>query len=90
MNFDEAEKEGFVYYNKDFIFDSPRKYNLKYIFKYCIVSLLDYIYRFWLLLYRPEENEHKYEVSICAIFKNEAPFLKEWLDYHIIIGLEQF
>ena len=90
MNFDEAEKEGFVYYNKDFIFDSPRKYNLKYVFKYSIVSLLDYIYRFWLLLYRPEENEHKYEVSICAIFKNEAPFLKEWLDYHIMIGVDHF
>ena len=45
MNFDEAEKEGFVYYNKDFIFDSPRNYNLKQVFKYCIVWLLDYIYR---------------------------------------------
>lgn len=32
----------------------------------------------------------KYRVSLCLIFKNEAPFLKEWLDYHLTIGVDHF
>ncbi len=30
------------------------------------------------------------EVSICAIFQNEAPFLKEWINYHSLLGVERF
>ena len=32
----------------------------------------------------------KYEVSLCLIFKDEGRFLKEWLDYHITIGVDHF
>jgi len=32
----------------------------------------------------------KYRISLCLIFKNEAPFLKEWLDYHLSIGIDHF
>lgn len=32
----------------------------------------------------------KYNCSICAIFKNEAPFLKEWMEYHLLIGIDHF
>lgn len=28
--------------------------------------------------------------SICSMFKNEAPFLKEWVDYHLSIGVDHF
>lgn len=31
-----------------------------------------------------------YTLSICAIFRNDAPYLKEWIDYHIIFGVEHF
>lgn len=31
-----------------------------------------------------------YGVSICAIFKNEARYMKEWLDFHILVGVEHF
>ena len=31
-----------------------------------------------------------HRVSLCLIFKNEAPFLKEWLDYHLCIGVDHF
>ena len=31
-----------------------------------------------------------YEVAICAIFQNEAPYLKEWIDYHRLLGIEHF
>jgi hypothetical protein len=29
-------------------------------------------------------------LSICAVFRNEAPYLKEWLDFHIRQGVEHF
>ncbi len=33
---------------------------------------------------------YQYELSICAIFQNEARFLKEWIDYNRVIGVEHF
>ncbi len=33
---------------------------------------------------------YQYEVSACCIFQNEARFLKEWIDYHRLIGVEHF
>jgi hypothetical protein len=32
--------------------------------------------------------EHR--LSICAIFQNEAPYLKEWIDYHLKVGVDHF
>ena len=29
-------------------------------------------------------------LAIGAIMKNEGPYLKEWLDYHILVGVEKF
>jgi len=29
-------------------------------------------------------------LSICMNFKDEAPYLKEWLDFHLIVGVEHF
>lgn len=40
---------------------------------------------------RPENiSEKKYKVSVCAIFKNEALYLREWLEFHKIVGVEHF
>ena len=33
---------------------------------------------------------YEHELSICAIFQNEAPYLKEWLDYHLHVVVEHF
>lgn len=35
---------------------------------------------------RPDQ----YHLSICAIFKNEARYLKEWIEFHRIVGVEHF
>ncbi len=32
----------------------------------------------------------KYNLSICVLFKNEAPYLKEWIEYHRLIGVDHF
>lgn len=31
-----------------------------------------------------------YEVAVCAIFQNEAPYLKEWIEFHKLQGVEHF
>lgn len=35
-------------------------------------------------------RNYKYEVSLCLIFRNEAPYLKEWIEYHCLIGIDHF
>ncbi len=32
----------------------------------------------------------KYNLSICAIFKNEKRYLKEWIEYHRLVGVDHF
>ena len=32
----------------------------------------------------------EYTLSVAAIFQNEARFLKEWVDYNIVIGVDHF
>jgi hypothetical protein len=33
---------------------------------------------------------NQYELSICTIFRDEAPYLKEWIEYHRMLGVEHF
>jgi hypothetical protein len=37
--------------------------------------------------FRPQQ---KYYLSVCAIFRNEARFLPEWIEYHKLHGVEHF
>lgn len=37
-----------------------------------------------------KDKKYKYNVSIGAYFKNETRFLKEWVEYHLLIGVEHF
>mgnify|MGYP002522247983 CR=1 FL=1 len=41
------------------------------------------------LLQRPSYTK-KYRISICGIFKNESRFLKEWMEYYVMIGVDHF
>lgn len=41
-------------------------------------------------LYSPKILEKKYNVSICAIFKNEASYLREWIEFNHLVGIEHF
>jgi hypothetical protein len=34
--------------------------------------------------------EFPYYLVIVAIFRNEAPYLPEWLEYHLVVGVEKF
>jgi len=33
---------------------------------------------------------YEYSVAICSVFKDEAPWLKEWIEYHKMLGVGHF
>lgn len=35
-------------------------------------------------------SHYKYNISVCMIFRNEAPYLKEWIEFHRLMGVEHF
>ena len=37
-----------------------------------------------------DKNLFLYDLSVVAIFKDEAPYLKEWLNYHLAAGVDHF
>jgi glycosyltransferase involved in cell wall biosynthesis len=37
-----------------------------------------------------DKKHFKYELSIAAIARNEAPYILEWIEYHRIVGVEHF
>lgn len=51
---------------------------------------LAYLAVFIHYLFSNRNKHYKYEVSLCLIFKNEAAYLKEWLEYHSLIGVDHF
>ena len=76
--------------NKYFIFDSEVVL-LKYIIKRVLCSVFNIFYKIILFVYRPHFiNNKKHNLSICAIFKDEASYIKEWIDYHLLVGVDHF
>ena len=37
-----------------------------------------------------DKNLFLYDLAVVAIMKNEAPYAKEWLDYHLLAGVDHF
>ena len=37
-----------------------------------------------------DKNLFRYDLAVVAIFKDEGKYLKEWLDYHLLAGVEHF
>lgn len=33
---------------------------------------------------------YEYDLAICAIFQNEAPYLQEWIEFHKLVGVKHF
>lgn len=79
------------YENKYFIFDNPEPMNWKYPVKTILAATLRPVYKIITAIAGPNcIAEKKYKVSICAIFRDEATYLKEWIEFHKIIGVEHF
>lgn len=77
--------------DKYLIFDHPIRINYKYFAKKLLYLFFSSFYRLSYSFNKPKEKRNpKYKVSVCAIFKDEAPYLKEWLEFHKIVGVEHF
>ena len=76
--------------NKYFIYDYPRIKNFRYFIKFIFVKFQNFFYYCCFFLIKRGGTSKKYNVSLCAIFKNEAPYLKEWIEYHSLIGVDHF
>jgi hypothetical protein len=37
-----------------------------------------------------DKDTFKHQLSIVAICKNEGPYIREWIDYHRLVGVEHF
>lgn len=68
------------------IIDKLRKIKWKIhsdVFPFFKMLFYNSVCKLWIKLFGKHDKRHlKYRISLCLIFKNEAPFLKEWLDYH--------
>jgi hypothetical protein len=37
-----------------------------------------------------DASERAVELAVATIFKNEAPYLREWIEFHRLVGIERF
>lgn len=51
---------------------------------------LDLLYRQIIRHKKQDTADKLYYLSVCAIFKNEGPILKEWIEYHLLVGVDHF
>lgn len=76
--------------NKKFIFDGAKRYSLKYVVIYLIVLIENIFLKLLFFFRKPIKYDKQYKFCICSIFKNEGPYLKEFIEYHMLIGFEHF
>lgn len=76
--------------NSRFILDRTIQYGykekLKILFKH--IMRIGYVFRLKTIRVNPQNK--LYNVSVCSIFKNEAPYLKEWIEFNHIVGVDHF
>lgn len=71
------------------ILDTPME-KYRFFIRRVVYKCLSFIYKIVFQFVKPEMIKKKYYISICAIFKNEATYLEEWIEYHRIIGIDHF
>lgn len=69
--------------------------NVLWILRICIACAMPLLSMWYFLLlliarYKMPKREKQYCFSICAIFKNESLILQEWIEYHLIVGVDHF
>ena len=50
------------------------------------------MYYSWLIKTdKPKRDaKRKHHISLCIMFKDEAPYLREWIEYHLMVGVDHF
>ncbi len=65
--------------------------NVKWEMTQLMIKAVSLYWKIYMNIHHPAQGGNKkYSVSIAAIFKNEAPYLKEWIEYHKIAGVDHF
>ena len=57
-----------------------------YFLQSFLVSFLLFINK----MFKRSNKEYKDIVSLCGIFKNEGKYLEEWIQYHLVVGIDHF
>ncbi len=76
--------------NRYFQFFNPVEKDLVYWLRHIGFWPVNLFYRAFTALARPEHREKEFDVSLCLIYKNEAPYLREWIEFHRIVGVDHF
>lgn len=76
--------------NRYLIFDREHYLTIKYYIRKACSVIQSLYYKLLMNLLKPKIESKKYDVSICAIFRDEADYLKEWIEYHRIVGIDHF
>ena len=76
---------------KQIFYKKPYKLSFKFLKNWLVdyVGNLGYLLLMNVLRIKRKED-CKYRVSICGIFKNEERYLREWIEYHRIVGIDHF
>lgn len=76
--------------NRYFLYDKPYPKTFGNTLRKALRCARAAGYRLALDRSRPVITEKKYNTAVCAIFKNEAPYFKEWLEFNHLVGVEHF
>jgi hypothetical protein len=61
-----------------------------YLFLFVVIQLIRFFDRFWLPIIIDGPAGYPFYLSTLAVVKNEAPYIAEWLEYHLLVGFEHF
>lgn len=65
-------------------------WSMNYCFRYYLTIFLGLIYKILFKFFPQKQRKTNYGLVICAIFKNEVPYMREWIEYHLLVGVEHF
>lgn len=76
--------------DENFIFEDPVKKDWQYYKCIILDTLKAKKIKYELEHSKIKYTKKKYSVSLCSIFKNEGKYLKEWVEFHRMIGIDHF
>lgn len=77
--------------NKHYIFDRPQRNDVAFHLYSVFFRMKGIMQKISMSREsRDHKRDKKYKVSLCLIFYNEGKYLKEWIEYHRIIGIDHF
>lgn len=67
-----------------------KKLKWKWIFLFLIIMQSFYGGKSRLFAAKEKQKKFKYDLVICALFRNEELYMKEWIEYHQLVGVQHF